>query len=53
MLTSGYAKAVMWATDYPYGSAERAAEFLDTAPLSADEREKIAHRNAMAVLGLM
>lgn len=44
--------AVMWATDYPYGSAERAVEFLDTAPLSAEDRERIAHRNAISVLGM-
>lgn len=44
--------AVMWATDYPYGSAERSAEFLDSAPLTDDDREKISHLNAARVLGL-
>lgn len=44
--------AVMWSTDYPYDDVDRAVEFLDTAPLSSADREKIAYRNAVRVPGL-
>ena len=36
---------VMWAIDYPYQAAP-AVMFLDKAPLSDEERQQIAYRNA-------
>jgi 2,3-dihydroxybenzoate decarboxylase len=43
---------VMFAVDYPYESNERAVEFLITAPLEADDLERVAHRNADELLRL-
>lgn len=43
--------AVLFAIDYPYESTATAVAFLDTAPLSAVAREKIAWRNAERLLG--
>lgn len=37
---------VMWAIDYPYQTTAPAVMFLDKAPLSDDERQQIAYRNA-------
>ncbi len=37
---------VMWAIDYPYQATAPAVTFLDKAPLSDDERQQIAYRNA-------
>jgi 5-carboxyvanillate decarboxylase len=37
---------VMWAVDYPYESSADAAAFIDGAPLDADQRAQIYHRNA-------
>ena len=36
----------MFSVDYPYGSMTEARAFLDTLPVSAAERERIAHGNA-------
>ena len=33
--------AIMFAADYPYESVEEAVEFMDTAPISEDDRRKI------------
>nr|PZN77983.1 MAG: hydrolase [Pseudomonadota bacterium] len=38
--------SVMWAIDYPYQPTAPAVKFIETAPLSDEEREKIAHGNA-------
>jgi len=40
------ADRILFATDYPYESGKEAAEFMETAPLSTEEKEKIAHLNA-------
>ena len=40
---------VMWAIDYPYQPTEPAVEFLNTAPLTEEEKSKFAHRNAERV----
>jgi 5-carboxyvanillate decarboxylase len=40
---------VMWAIDYPYQPTAPAVEFIETAPISAADREKIAHGNAERV----
>lgn len=37
---------IMWAIDYPYQQAADAVSFLDAAPISAADREKIYHGNA-------
>lgn len=37
---------IMFSADYPYGSMAEARAFLDTLPLSSDDKEKIAHGNA-------
>ncbi|MEU0922684.1 MULTISPECIES: amidohydrolase family protein [Streptomyces] len=46
------ADAVMFAVDYPYESTEEAVAFLRSAPISADDREKVAHLNAERLLHL-
>ncbi|RFA08849.1 amidohydrolase [Subtercola boreus] len=43
---------IMYAVDYPFVSQRGAADFLEQADLSVDDREKIAHRNAETLLGL-
>ena len=37
---------IMWAIDYPYQPSAPAVAFLESAPLSEEERTQIAHRNA-------
>ena len=37
---------VMWAIDYPYQPMKPAVEFMDTAPVSDEEREKLYYKNA-------
>lgn len=37
---------IMWAIDFPYQPTTPAVTFIETAPLSDTEREKIAHGNA-------
>jgi 5-carboxyvanillate decarboxylase len=37
---------VLWAIDYPYQPSAPAVAFMDSAPVSAAEREKIYHGNA-------
>jgi 5-carboxyvanillate decarboxylase len=37
---------IMWAIDYPYQPTAPAVSFIEKAPLSETEREKIAHGNA-------
>jgi uncharacterized protein len=43
---------IMFSVDYPYGSMEEARSFLEHLPVSAEDREKIAHGNAEKLLGL-
>jgi predicted TIM-barrel fold metal-dependent hydrolase len=43
---------VLFTTDHPYGSMKAARPFFDQMPISANDREKIAHRNAERLLGL-
>lgn len=42
--------AVMFSIDYPFESTAEAVEFLHTAPLSAKQKEKLAHLNAERIL---
>lgn len=43
---------IMFSADYPYGSMAQARAFLDHLPVSAGDRERIAHGNAERLLGL-
>ncbi|GHF47300.1 hypothetical protein FHX82_001468 [Amycolatopsis bartoniae] len=43
---------IMFSADYPYQSMTEARQFLDDLPLDADDRDRIAHRNAEALFGL-
>jgi len=42
----------MFSADYPYGSMAQAREFLEHLPVSAADRERIAHGNAERLLAL-
>ena len=43
---------IMFSVDYPYGSMTEARAFLEHLPVSAADRERIAHGNAERLLGL-
>ena len=43
---------IMFSVDYPYGSMKEALTFLSGLPISAADRERIAHKNAEALFGL-
>jgi predicted TIM-barrel fold metal-dependent hydrolase len=43
---------IMFSADYPYASMERARSFLEQLPVSAADRERIAHGNAEKLFGL-
>ena len=43
---------IMFSADHPYGSMAQARAFLDQLPVSAADRERIAHGNAERLLGL-
>ncbi|MGH7248798.1 MAG: amidohydrolase family protein, partial [Pseudomonadota bacterium] len=43
---------IMFSADYPYGSMARAREFLENMPVSAADKERIAHGNAEKLLKL-
>ncbi|WP_190304698.1 amidohydrolase family protein [Pseudomonas chlororaphis] len=43
---------IMFAIDFPYESTEESIAFLETAPITLQERENIAHLNAMRVFGI-
>jgi 2,3-dihydroxybenzoate decarboxylase len=51
MLAVG-ADRVLFSIDYPYESTKEGVEFIENAPLSEIDREKICHLNAERVLGL-
>jgi 5-carboxyvanillate decarboxylase len=42
----------MWAIDYPFQPTAPAVAFLDTAPLTDAERQKVAHGNAERIFGI-
>ncbi|MEO8955311.1 MAG: amidohydrolase family protein [Ktedonobacteraceae bacterium] len=46
------ADRIMYSVDYPYIAGEQARTFLENAPISPADREKIAHGNAEKVLKL-
>jgi len=43
---------IMFSTDYPYGSMAEAVDFLKHLPVSAADRERIAHGNAAELFKL-
>ena len=43
---------IMFSADHPYSSMAQARAFLDRLPVSAADRERIAHGNAERLLGL-
>ena len=43
---------ILFGTDYPFESIEVACHFLDTAPISETDREKISFRNAERLLAI-
>jgi predicted TIM-barrel fold metal-dependent hydrolase len=51
VLTVG-ADRIMFASDYPYDMATDAARWIETAPISENDRRKICYSNAAALFGL-
>lgn len=43
---------VLFGTDYPMWNAEEELKYIDKIPLTAEEKEKILHKNAERLLGL-
>jgi predicted TIM-barrel fold metal-dependent hydrolase len=43
---------IMWAIDYPYQPTSPSVSFLESAPLSTVEREKISYKNAERVFSI-
>jgi predicted TIM-barrel fold metal-dependent hydrolase len=46
------ADRIMFAIDYPMEEPEEAIEFMDTAPIGEEDKEKIYHLNAERVFSL-
>ena len=46
------ADRILFSVDYPYQSLDGARTFIENLPISQDDKEKIAHRNAEKLLGL-
>ena len=46
------ADRILFAADHPFGDSTKHARFLDEAPISPVDREKIAHGNAEALFAL-
>jgi uncharacterized protein len=46
------ADRVMFSVDYPYSSNEEGRDFIENAPIDAQDREKLAHGNAERLLRL-
>jgi 5-carboxyvanillate decarboxylase len=46
------ADAIMWAIDYPYQPTGPAVAFIESAPISEIDREKIAYKNAERIFRL-
>jgi uncharacterized protein len=52
MLTTFGADRILFSVDYPFGDNRSAVDFLMALPLAPRDRDKIAHANADALLGL-
>jgi len=46
------ADRVIFSVDYPYSAAKEGRAFIDAAPMSPADRDKIAHGNAERLLGM-
>jgi predicted TIM-barrel fold metal-dependent hydrolase len=46
------ADRILFSVDHPFSDSEHATEFLRSAPISPDDRRKIAHGNAERMFGL-
>jgi predicted TIM-barrel fold metal-dependent hydrolase len=44
--------SVMWAIDYPFQPTAPAVAFIESAPLTDEERSKVAHGNAERIFGI-
>ncbi|MHA4741688.1 amidohydrolase family protein [Dyadobacter sp. MSC1_007] len=44
--------SVMWAIDYPFQPTAPAVAFIESAPLTDEERAKVAHGNAERIFGI-
>jgi 2,3-dihydroxybenzoate decarboxylase len=51
LLTIG-ADRILFSADYPYEMMAPAARWIEHAPISENDRRKIAHRNASVLFGL-
>jgi 2,3-dihydroxybenzoate decarboxylase len=51
ILTVG-ADHILFSVDYPYADNAKAADWIETTPISELDRRKIAHGNARALFGL-
>jgi hypothetical protein len=47
------ADRILFSVDYPFGNNLAAVAFLKNLPVSPEDREKIAHKNADALLRLV
>jgi predicted TIM-barrel fold metal-dependent hydrolase len=52
LMTFG-ADRLLFSVDYPFGNNGAAVAFLKDLPVSPEDKEKIAHKNADALLGLV
>jgi len=43
---------ILFSADYPYAPLDRMTQFVETAPISEIDREKICHLNAERLLKL-
>ena len=43
---------VLWSADYPFEDISDAAEWIDAAPLSEEDRQKIGRTNAVKLFKL-
>jgi len=46
------ADRIIFSVDYPFSDNQEARNFFDAMPLSAVDKEKIAHGNVEALLGI-
>jgi predicted TIM-barrel fold metal-dependent hydrolase len=46
------ADRILFSVDYPFGNNSAAVAYLKNLPVSPEDRQKIAHQNADALLGL-
>lgn len=46
------ADRVMFSVDYPFESPKEAGDWIEAAPITVEERAKVCHLNAKALLGL-